>query len=444
LDIAVYRDRDRRSDRAMRRSGLFLLLMGFVAISTAFPQAARPDLVVEGVRLDPAKPEPGDPVQIIATIANLGRGDVVQSFDVRFKVDDLTIARRRVMRLRAGRRVELQAEWEAVEGEHRIVVEVDQLNNIPEADERNNRREVMVTVRRKGAVYSFTAEIGLTIGRTLSGIGEGFDFSLEEELFAALEAGLRKLEEVKLTLESASWELLQLGESLPPPLLEEEAITQGRAIGAVFSEMAASLAKVASALQGLNVTAAVEALGELQAELIELSKLSFPGVELSPLAEAAVHFEEASRAAQALAESLLGSGQGQGEKSLDELIAQFQAALDAAGALLKAVGEEIESRLTYRGIIFTDGEGRMVKEFHAGETLLIQVYGAVWLALEVYNSEGRLLARRVTVGERLRWQGDDNTKESLLPGEYFYRLIAERGAGEEVDLGRILISGPGP
>jgi hypothetical protein len=428
----------------MRRLGLFLLSVFLVLVPVALAQSAQPDLVVQEVRLSPVEPEPGDAVQIGATVANKGRGDASQSFDIRFKVDDLTVGRQRVARLRAGKTVEVQVEWQAVEGEHLITVEVDQpSNNIQETDERNNSLQVMVTVRRRAAVYSITAEIGLTIGESLRTAGEGFNFTLGSDIFAALEEGIKQLGEVGLALNSAGTKLIQIGKGLPPPLSTTEAIRGGRAVGEVFLETATSLAAAAGALRNLSINSAVAAIGEIETELDALSKLSFARVPLGQLAEAAAYVGKAAEMAQTLATSLFGgnssSAQSEG-KSIDELIAEFQTALSAAGEVLSTVGAQIEDLTGNRGIILTDGDGRSLETYHPEETLFIQAYGAVWLYFEVYNSEGELVARRVVVDERLQWQGEDNSRAPLPAGEYFYRLQADRGAGEETDIGRILIS----
>ena len=428
----------------MRRLGAFVLF-GILTLSSLALAQWQPDLVVQEVQISPAEPEPGDQVQITAIIANEGRVDVDQSFDVRFMVDDLTIARQRVTRLRAGRRAEVTAQWQAVEGEHQIVVEADRpFGHVVESNERNNSLEMRVTVRRKAAVYSITAEVILTIGESLRITGEMLHFTVGDDIFAALDQGVEQLERAYSILDKAGLKLIQAGEGLPPPLSQDVGITKGQAIGAVFQRMADSLNATASALRSFNVNTAVTAIQEIEAGLIELSQLSFEWVWLGRLAEAAEYLEDATVAALALQESLFSSsassnGEEEG-KTTDELVADFQEALGRAGDLISAVGTQVEGLATICGAGFSGAEGQLLEEYHSGEALVVHIDDAIWMVLEVYDPMGSLVAWQRALDESLSWYGKDRSGDPLPAGEYFYRLRAYRGAGEETDIGRILIS----
>ncbi len=431
----------------MRRFGLFLLFMALVLapLAATAEEAAQPDpdLVVKAIRLSPEEPEPGEAVQINATIANVGEGDASEAFYVRFKVDDLTIARQRVRQLRAGRTIEVQAEWEASEGEHRITVEADlPADAVQESNERNNTLQVLVTVRRRAAIYSLTDEIMLTIGRSFRLTGEGLSFAIGPDLTAALAEGLKRLEEARLTLSQAGNKLLGIAAGLLGPLAEEPIARGGRAVGQVFLEMAGSLAKLGPALEGLNLEAGLAALREIEAELIVLSQLEFERVRLGPLALAAAHLEEAVEAGLTLWGSLSGSSNS--GQALGELITELQTALGKAGEVVVSLGAGLEGLVANRGIIFSDAARRLPMIYQPGEPLSIRVYGAVWLAFEVYSPEGKLVVRRVVVDEALQWRGEDNQGKALPAGQYFYRLLADRGAGEERDLGRLILTAPSP
>ncbi|MCR4403927.1 MAG: hypothetical protein NUW06_01295 [Candidatus Acetothermia bacterium] len=424
----------------MQKSLTVLVLAVLALVPLGIAQPAQPDLVVKEVRVEPADPEPGAPVQISAVVGNLGEGDA-EAFQVQFKVDDLPLSRQRVRQLRAGRTVEVQAEWEAVEGEHRIAVEADRpLNDIEESDERNNSLQVVVTVQARTAISSLTDEITLVIGKTLRAVGEGLNFAIGSDLFAALEEGLRRLDGARLASANGGAKLVSIGADPPGPLAQEEILRGGRAVGQIFLELADSLAKVGPALQSFNLDAGIAALREAEAELLALSRLSLDRVRLGPLALAAQHLEEAAQATLALAANLSGSS-GQ---SLEELLAPIQAALAKAGEVIVAVATEVEGLSLHRGIVFSDATNRLPAVYRPGEPLTIQVYGAAWLNLEVYDPAGRLVARRVVIDDRLLWRGDDNRRRPLPAGPYFYRLTADRGAGEEKDLGRLMLTAPSP
>lgn len=424
----------------MRRFGVALALGLLALVPFSAAQPAQPDLVVKEVRLEPADPEPGELVQISALFGNLGEGDA-EAFYVQFKVDDLLLSRERVRQLRAGRTVEVHAEWEALEGEHRIAAEADRpWDNIEESDERNNSLQVVVTVRSRAAISSLTDEITLIIGRTLRVIGEGLNFAIGSDLFAALEEGLRLLEGARLASADGGAKLVAIAAGLPGPLAQEETVHGGRAVGEIFLRLADSLTKVGPALQRFNLDAGVAALQEVEAELLALSRLSFDRVRLGPLAVAAQHLEDAAQAALALGAGLSGSS-GQ---SLDQLLAPLQAALVEAGKVIEGVSVEVEGLPMNRGILFSDASNRLPSIYRPGEALTVQVYGAAWLSFEVYDLASRLVARRVVIDDRLLWRGDDNRRRPLPAGSYFYRLTADRGAGEEKDLGRLILTAPSP
>lgn len=424
----------------MRRLGVIFLLVVLTLSPLVPAQWGQPDLVVKKIQLYPAEPESGGLAQIVAKVANQGQADARQRFDVRFKVDDLTISQGRVTKLRAGQIVQVGAQWEAVEGEHQVSVDVDEpFGRVRESNEQNNSLQVSVTVRRKAAVYSITEEIMLTVGKSLQTTAEMFHFTVGDDVFAAMDEAIRRLERAQLTLETSGLELGRKRGNLPPPLASELAITSSQAIGQVFGEMAASLGAAVSALRNFNVEAAATAVEEIEAELNELARLSFDGVELEGLAEAAGYIEQAAQAALALQDVLLGSDSSS-EGTLDESVAELLAILGKAGDVLGSVGAQIEALVANRGIIFTDEGGQSLAAYDSGETLLIQVYGARLVMLEVYDSEGSPVAGRVVIDDRLQWEGSGNLGSLLPAGEYFYRLKADRGAGEERDIGRILIS----
>jgi hypothetical protein len=416
-------------------------LLVVLTLSPLVPaQWGQPDLVVKKIQLYPAEPEPGDLVKIAAVIANEGPGDARQGFDVRFKVDDLSISQQRVTRLKSGETVAVGAQWQAVEGEHQVSVDADEpFGRVRESNERNNSLQISVDVHRKAAVYSITEEIMLAVGKSLQTTAEMFRFTVGDDLFAAMDDAIGRLEQARFPLETAAWELVQLKENLPPPLSRDAVITSGQAIGEAFGEMAVSLGTAASALRNLNVEAAATAVEEIEAELNELARLSFDGVQLERLAEAAGYIDQAAQAALALQDVLLGTDSGS-EGTLDESVAELLAILGKAGDVLGSVGAQIESLVAHRGIIFTDDRGQPLITYDSGETLLIQVYGARFVIFEVYDSEGSSVAERVAIDDRLQWEGGSDPGSLLPTGEYFYRLRTDRGAGEERDIGRILIS----
>ncbi len=67
--------------------GLLAVIWLALAVS-ARAQFGDVDLVVKSMELLPNQPEPGDTVKIIAVIANQGRSDTPDGFEVQVRVDD--------------------------------------------------------------------------------------------------------------------------------------------------------------------------------------------------------------------------------------------------------------------------------------------------------------------------------------------------------------------
>ncbi len=127
----------------------------------------QPDLVVEAIELAPESPKPGDPITITLTIANQGRADVRERFDVEFLIrfgppelnslglgvlTGVRIDKRTVKEpVPAGKSVQVRFQWEALNlPQFRFLFRVDSpFNRVQESDERNNQFEHLLEIKEE-------------------------------------------------------------------------------------------------------------------------------------------------------------------------------------------------------------------------------------------------------------------------------------------------------
>lgn len=107
--------------------------------------ALEPDLVVTRLATRPSFPEPGEQVQVTATIANRGDKDAAAS-TARLTVSNETIGDEPVDPLATGEEVDLTWSWNASVGIHTLRAKADVGDDVPEGREKNNMRQLSVVV----------------------------------------------------------------------------------------------------------------------------------------------------------------------------------------------------------------------------------------------------------------------------------------------------------
>jgi len=428
----------------MRRIGLLVLFFLFLIALTG-KGTFQPDLTVTELLVLPPYPEPGDKVQIVFTVSNIGRGTATQSFDVRLKLDGMTLFRRRLRRMRPGEAKEYRVEWQATAGQHQVLVEVDwPRSRVQELNERNNTASLTFEVRSKGVLYSFTDAVFTMIGTPLVRTGDMFKLDLSGDLFAALSAGIAQLKAAQAILADYGLQLEYADYGLPKALADAEAFAHGRRIGEVFAAMAAALGEAAAGLKELNLSKAMGAIRQIQSYLSTLAGLGFDGLNLTSLAQAAAHVDKAVQLGQALQASLFSSGSGGSgpDQRTEKLIQDFQKELAQAGALIKNAGTQALTLPQKRGVKLLSRGSESPASYHSGEPLTVQALGAgvIGLELTIYDASGAVVFTTTASGSQLIWNGQDKSGEPLPPGRYFYHALVQRGGSSEEEIGRIIAS----
>ena len=117
------------------------------------------DLAVTQLEMIPEDALPGDTVQLIATIENQGKSEITQSVSVQFSLDGKLLQTVTTPAigigevLHPGERVQVQAQWQAVEGKHQLEVIVDPAEQLSDLNRENNKLGQGITVIKPKIIF---------------------------------------------------------------------------------------------------------------------------------------------------------------------------------------------------------------------------------------------------------------------------------------------------
>ncbi len=397
-----------------------------------------PDLAVNSFSVDPFEPEPEDLVELIVKITNEGRGQVLQPFSVFFEVDGELAANVRVTsRPRPGRQVEVRGRWTAVEGTHRVIVRVDAFDEVPESDERNNRVEKEVEVRKLEGVRSITLELFEGVAAGLRKAGQAIQVEENSDLFLLFEA-FKSAAETAGKAFSGGAERLQLRTASLPSVLQQEAqvLTSGR-IADLYRSMAASFSEALEGLDRLNIQLLVSAFEKIRSDLVALAALLIEGVNLADLRETIALMDRALEEARRLQEA----AEGAEEIDIEAVTQELLDVLSQIGAQWETTADGFAQSGSASLARFTTVQGNPITQYKASEELVIAHDRAQRLRWEVFRETGEPVFSAGAEGSQLRWRGVDSSGRALPPGRYFYRLTVIDGReASRVELGQVILS----
>jgi len=420
----------------MVRAFTVALLFGITLVGPVAAQfGLSPDLVVEGLAIEPAEPEPGSTVELVATILNRGEGRVLLPFSVVIELDGEILKQSMILsRLEPGQKLEVSALWTAAEGEHRVRVRVDAFDDIDESDESNNVLVRTFEVRRLEGIRSITLALFEALSRALQEAGQALELELETtdlfQLVGLFDAASRSAAQA---FAKSAKELAALREGLPPNLAQEEQIRMSGQAAGIYRSLAAAFEGVREALQRLNLQLLLSSFAEIREGLLELSSLSLEGI--TGLANTIPLMDRLLEKAEQLQEALGGAGE-----DIDAVAQELVSLLSQIGMEWVRTGEELIRVARQRAARFTDAQDQPITSYHAGEELRISVAGAQSLKWEVFDPAGNLRFSGESQGEAFTWEGIDNDGNHLPAGRYFYRLTITE-SDMRVELGRIMLNG---
>lgn len=418
-----------------------ILLWALIGLRIGFFVEAQPDrlpdLVVEKLVLDPVEPEPGMAVTLIATITNQGRGRVMDSFSVSFEANNRLLASRQLpARLDPGKKAEVRVLWTPAEGEHLLRVRVDVFDDVAESNERNNKLEMRVEVRKIEGVRSITLALLRSVGEGLQRTGQAIQVQLTSDLLQLFSSFQSALGAAILELSASADRLSALKQLLPASLAGEAQIQTSDQVARLYRSMASAFNKALEGLQRLNLKLLLEAFQQLHMDLTQLSSLSIEGISLSGLGEALPLMDRMLELIQKLQAPLGGAK----DVDVNALVQELLALVGQMGQIWGRVGTEVVQKGQEHAAHFTDAQGQPITRYQSGQELRISVPGAQRLKLEVFNAEGQGVFSVEAGGEQMSWNGTDPQGKLLPPGRYFYRLTIEEPANARIELGQIILS----
>lgn len=405
-----------------------------------------PDLVVEELTADPAEPEPDETVELVAVIANRGRGPVYEPFSVVFEVNGELIATVPITsRPRRNARVEVRTRWVAVEGVHRVTVRADAFQDVAETDEQNNRAEIDLVVQRRQGARSLTLELYRAVAAGLGRAGEALQVPPNEDLlqlFEDLRSASRSAQEA---FEGGADRLERVPLQLPTRLQGEEQLRMGEEIASLYRAFAASFAQANEGLERLNLQLLTSAFERIRADLGTLATYALEGISLRGLEPSLELMDQALERARELQQAAEGGGEG-GEGNSEEIdtsavVEELLDVLARIGQAWEIVAEDFVQSGSAQQAQFLTREGTPLERLRPRETLVISAPHAVRMTLEIFDEAGRRLFQARTEANSLLWQGTDSVGAPLPPGRYFYRLeVLDRSGHTRVELGQIFLS----
>jgi PGF-pre-PGF domain-containing protein len=109
------------------------------------------DLVIENLSFDPENPEPGQTVEIIASVKNQGTG-TSELTNLAYSINGSRIGDTEIPKMEAGQSEQVSFSWkpETEEGTVEITAKVDDQDSVPETDEGNNEKTQFLIFKNTG------------------------------------------------------------------------------------------------------------------------------------------------------------------------------------------------------------------------------------------------------------------------------------------------------
>lgn len=415
---------------------LALLLVGlFVPGLWASGQGGKPDLLIKGVDLQPSSLRAGDTLTVRAEIANGNRfDDVDKQFEVSFRINGVRISSR-LVRFAILQKATLKFTWPAVAGSHTLRIEVDRpRNQIIESNERNNVREITFIVEPDSNVKSFT-HIALSAQASAweqAGMVLTFNAS-STDLFLLLGLLKEGFNGVAKAMNSVVVRLNGLNEvSLPGAFAKYDFFTP---LFAPYSAINNAAALVQQSLDRFDLSAAITAMGNIEAALRQLALQDNPVQPLSQLEQAADALALAIEAASETQVRFGDSSRG----PVDESIATLTAEMTAFGEILSKVAQALGESAQSNTVQFLDANGQSVRKLNGSIDVNISAPGAP-LSFELIDRNGTSVLTLNSATNTLNWKGTNAQGQRLSAQTYFYRVQWQGNTLQGTDIGILTIT----
>lgn len=427
-------------DWGKKFAALFLFLSIF-GVGFSLPALAQfgssQDLTVSDIQTNPVEPEPGARVDLLVTVTNSGQANILQGFNVRFKVDGQLITDRRVnFGLGAGQNQQLSTAWRATEGDHVFSIQIDPFNDVFETNEFNNTSELPFTVRRPGAIRSVTFDLIESIGIGLQEDGSEIQVEYNPDIFTLVNIVQKAFAADAQASSAAATKISNLIDSLPGVLQDEAQITTAKEIRDIFLSMAEHFDQASQGLLTLNVSLVPAAFEGIRVEIERFSALSISGVSYEGLSESIPMLEEALSQAEQLQAALSGQS-----VDINAVALRLTELMNDIGQVWNDVGLASIESAALNVPVHTDSNGAVIESFSRGDEVTISVAEAASLNLEIYSSAGELIYSQEAEGNSLTWDGNSNDGRLLAPDRYYCRLeVTDAQGNTRIEIVQLIIA----
>ncbi len=402
----------------------FALVLLMLSGMSASAQGRGPDLIIENVEILPESFRAGDVVTIRAQVTNDSRENVTERFDFTVKVDNVRIGIFSV-RLSAARQNRVfETTWEAQEGDHELLLEVDRpRNQILEANERNNTFQTSLSVAPDSNIISLTNTGLESQGNAWQQASDALNFNVTStNLFALLElvqGGFNNFSKAmtslvnRLDIANSNWPGAFISDNVFGPLLPH------------YREISNAAAAINTSLENLDLDGAVQGMSIIQTSLNDLAAFDNAVLPLADLSQAAQTLGFAIDAAIEAQETF--NTDAGADAAIDTLIREVQ----GFGIILADVARDLAQSANNNTAEFEDDQGQTLRALTTSTQVTITA-PAGNVMFELVDSTGTAVLNLNGDSNRLNWSGTDNDGRELVSGDYSFRIRWEGSASGDV------------
>ena len=417
---------------------LSLLVGGLFAVAEPVnAQFGSADLIISSLSTEPPQPEPDQRIELVAIVTNTGRNNVLQGFNVRFKIDGLLLTDRRVnFGLNAGAEERLTATWRATEGDHVFSVEVDVFKNVEETNEFNNVAEHAFSVRRPGAIRSVTSDMIDSIGLALKESGEEITVDFVPDVFTMINTFQPAFQKASNSFAAAKTKLDNLTNPVPSVLADEAQIQTAVRVAEIYESLSSSFKLASDGLLSFSVQPVLDAFSGIRSSMSIMADLEIEEISYIKLQDTLDLFDLAFEEADLLQQALSGA-----QVNINQAMSNLVDIMADIGAIWIGVHDDSTSMAQALAPIHRDGSGETIESLGIGEEITVTVAGAMQLELQIFNSTGDSIFEATADGSELSWDGTDSNGSPLGADRYYCRLaVTDSDGNTRTEIVIIIIS----
>lgn len=382
-------------------------------------------MIIEDVVIEPASFRAGDIVTIRAKAVNDSRVNISERFEFTFKINGTRIGIFSVRLSPARQNRTFETTWEAVEGDHQLLIEVDRpRNQVIESNERNNTFQTTLSVAPDSNIISLTH---LALDSQASAWQQAsdaldFDISSSDNLFALLDFVKGGFNDFSKAMTSLVNRLDEVNAEWPGSFVEDNVYTP---LLPHYQSITDATALINTSLEDLNLDGSVQGMRTIQEALNALAALSS---DLLPLADLALASNTLGFAIDAVMEAQENfTEDGSAGDAIDTLLRE----VEDFGLILGDVARAFTQSTNQNTADLEDNQGETLRNLSPSTEVIITAPGAN-VVFEVIDSTGASILSLNAPSNSLNWSGTDNSGRPLLAETYFFRISWDGGAVADV------------